>query len=371
MPRIAFVDYFPTHYRRGLYEELARRADPDFYFFSDERERWWNRDVPIATDGGIRRIDLGRYRIAGEAVMPGIGRRLLARRYDAVIKGTNGKLMLPLTYGSAKASGTAFILWSGMWMHPTTRIHRVSKPLLEGIYRGAGAIVVYGEHVRRFVLETRGVSAEKVFVAGQAVDARAFAAVQPVRNGEIAEVLYVGQFEERKGLPYLLDAFDSLGPIPARLRLIGSGSQEPWLRNRAEGRARVEVVGHRSQQELPTDLASARCLVLPSITTALDKEPWGLVVNEALHAGVPVIATDGVGAAAGGLVRDGRNGFVVPEGDVAALAEALRRLVLDRALAARMGDAGRADAAAFSYERMADAFLGAVDHALTAQGRKG
>ena len=64
--------------------------------------------------------------------------------------------------------------------------------------------------------------------------------------------------------------------------------------------------------------------MLPSITTALDKEPWGLVVNEAMHAGLPVVATDAVGAAAGGLVRDGENGFVVPERDADALAAAVR-----------------------------------------------
>ena len=61
--------------------------------------------------------------------------------------------------------------------------------------------------------------------------------------------------------------------------------------------------------------------VLPSITTRLFKEPWGLVVNEAFNQGVPVIATDAVGAAAGGLVENGVNGFVVPEGNSRAIEE--------------------------------------------------
>ena len=66
---------------------------------------------------------------------------------------------------------------------------------------------------------------------------------------------------------------------------------------------------HRA--ELPALYAAADVLVLPSIRTRTFTEPWGLVTNEAMHQGTPVIATDAVGAVAGGLVRDGRNGLVV------------------------------------------------------------
>ena len=176
----------------------------------------------------------------------------------------------------------------------------------------------------------------------------------------------MGQFEERKGLPYLLDALDHLRDTGARLRMIGGGVQSEWVRAQADGRDDIELVGYRSQAELPGEFARARCLVLPSITTREDREPWGLVVNEALHAGVPVVVTDAVGAAAARLVRDGRNGFIVPERDAQALAAAIRQLVEDPDLAARMGEAGREDAAEFNYERMAGAFLAAVDFALAA-----
>ena len=70
-------------------------------------------------------------------------------------------------------------------------------------------------------------------------------------------------------------------------------------------------------------------------------EPWGLVVNEAFDQGVPVIATDAVGAAAGGLVQHERTGLVVPAGDAGALAAALTRLHADPALRARLGAAAR------------------------------
>ena len=296
--------------------------------------------------------------------MPGAVRRIAAGKYDAVIKSPNGRLMLPLVYGASRLSQTGFVLWLGMWMHPNSNFHRASKPFMESIYRGSEAIVAYGKHMRDFALSTSGVVADKIFIAGQAVDGSAFEAVRPARDGTVPEVLFVGQFKEYKGLRYLLDAFDDPSLKRARLRLVGGGPLEDWTRARISDRDHIELVGYRPQDQLPAELARARCLVLPSVTTALEKEPWGLVVNEAFHAGVPVVATDAVGAAAAGLVIDERNGFVVPERDAAALTRAIRSLVESPELAARMGATGREDVAAFNYDRMASAFLDAVEHAI-------
>jgi glycosyltransferase involved in cell wall biosynthesis len=367
--RIAFIDYFPTHYRRTLYEELGRRMDADFYFYADERERYWNKAISPVAGGSFRSVKLRRFRIGGEAFMPGIVRTVNAERYDAVIKSLNGRVMLPLTYLTARARGVAFVLWTGMWYHPRTRFHRVSRAPTESLYRDADAIVAYGEHVRRYVLQTPGVDAEKVFVAGQAVDAAPFAAVRPSFERDVAEILYVGQFEERKGIKFLLDAFTMLQNegVAARLRLIGNGSMEDEIRVRIAGSDAIEIVGYVPQEGLPAQLARARCLVLPSITTDLDREPWGLVCNEAMHAGLPVVASDAVGAAAGGLVRNRSNGFVVPERDSHSLASALRQLVTDAGLSREMGARARHDAAAFDHRRMADGFEAAVEHAVAAR----
>ena len=361
--RIAFVDYFATHYRKRLYEELAQRMEVDFYFFADERERYWNRRIPLVREGDFRRVERRRYRVGGEAVMPGLALALSPRRYDAVVKSLNGRLMLPLVYGTSRARGLPFVLWTGMWHHPHTAFHRLSQPLTRHVYRGSAAIVAYGEHVERYLVATAQVDPGKVFVAGQAVEPDRFTAVEPARNG-VAEVLFIGQFEERKGLADLLGAFDALDDPGARLRLVGNGSLEREVGRRAALDARVDVVGYLPQERLPETLARARCLVLPSITTALDREPWGLVVNEAMHAGVPVIATDAVGAAAGGLVRHEANGLIVPERDPVALAAAIRRLTADGELAARLGDQARRDVARFSHAAMADAFEAAVEHAV-------
>jgi glycosyltransferase involved in cell wall biosynthesis len=361
--RIAFIDYFPPHYRRGLYEELARRTEADFYFFSDERERWHNSAISAEREGDYRVVELRKVRIAGQAFTPGLALKLSPHRYDAVIKSLNGKLMLPLTFGTAKARRVPFVLWTGMWMHPDTAAHRHTQRLTEGVYRAADAIVVYGEHVKCFLGDVPGVDTAKVFVAGQAVNPGRFEQVKP-RGGP--EALFVGQFKAYKGVLTLLDAWRSLSGVAGTLRLVGNGPLEDELRDRAAGADDVEVVGHVAQDDLPAQLARARFLVLPSETTATDREPWGLVVNEAMHAGLPVIATDAVGAAAGGLVRHGRNGLIVPEGRPRELAAAMRRLLEDPDEAATMGAQAREDVRGYTYARMTDAFEGAVDYAIAA-----
>jgi glycosyltransferase involved in cell wall biosynthesis len=361
--RVAFIDYFPTHYRRRLYERLAERMEVDFYFYSDERERFWNPKLPLASGGDFRRVEMRRFRVAGQMLMPGLLPRLTPRRYDAVVKSLNGRLMMPLTWSASHLQGLPFVLWTGMWQHPLSRFHRVSRPLTEGIYRQAGAIVVYGEHVRRFVLRTPGVAATKVFVAGQAVEPEAFANVPPP-NGDSGRILFVGQLKESKGIADLLEAWAGIDAPMATLRMVGNGPLEPDLRAAAARDPRVQVAGYVPQAGLPAELAGARCLVLPSVSTAISREPWGLVVNEAMHAGRPVVVSDAVGAAAGGLVRQGENGLIVPEKQPRALRDALETMLRDQERARRMGEQARRDAGHFTHDRMAAAFEQAVAHAV-------
>ena len=73
-----------------------------------------------------------------------------------------------------------------------------------------------------------------------------------------------------------------------------------------------------------------------------------------------MIATDAVGAAAGGLVRDARNGLIVPAGDSLALADAIGRLAGDAALRTRLGAAGAQDVLAFSHDAWAEGFSRAL-----------
>jgi glycosyltransferase involved in cell wall biosynthesis len=120
------------------------------------------------------------------------------------------------------------------------------------------------------------------------------------------------------------------------------------------------ALGALAPAQLRDVYAACEVLVVPSVATATFREPWGLVVNEAMNRGLAVIASDAVGAAAGGLVRDGETGLVVPAGDVAGLAHALQRVCADHDLRARLGAAGRREVLAYDHDAWAQGFSAAL-----------
>jgi glycosyltransferase involved in cell wall biosynthesis len=131
----------------------------------------------------------------------------------------------------------------------------------------------------------------------------------------------------------------------------------------------VCVAGALPRAELPVAYAAALATVVPSIPTPRFREPWGLVCNEAMHQGRPVVASASVGAAAGGLVRDGDTGLVVAPGDPGALARAIDRLIVDEPLRARLGAAARSAVAGYTYDAMERAFDRALERAFSASRR--
>jgi len=110
----------------------------------------------------------------------------------------------------------------------------------------------------------------------------------------------------------------------------------------------------RGQKRTVTAVAPA-----PAVDPTFN-EPWGLVANEAMNQRCAVIATDAVGAAAGGLVRHERTGLVVSAGDTAALGRAIRRLHADGPLRERLAEAGARAVAAYTYEAWAAGFSEAL-----------
>jgi glycosyltransferase involved in cell wall biosynthesis len=277
-------------------------------------------------------------------------------RYRAVIAGLDGRVALPGAYAAARARRVPFVLWATIWAHPRTAAHALSYLPTRHLYRAADAVATYGPHVSSYVERHRG-SSDGVVVAPQAVDVDHFGAPVPDAERVSARkqaggartellVLLAGRLVREKGIETLLEAWRraDLGP-GARLALAGTGPLERLVR---ESEPSARLLGQVDHADLPALYAAADVLVLPSVRTASFLEPWGLVVNESMLQSTPVIASDAVGAAAGGLVRDGRNGFVVPAGDTEALAARLRALAGSPELRAELGATARADAAAFT-----------------------
>lgn len=318
----------------------------------------------------VRGLTVHRTTEAGAARLVGSG------RYRAVICGLNGRVALPGSYLAARARGVPFILWATVWKHPRTAAHALSVLPTRHLYRKADAVATYGSHITRLVEAHRGARGG-VFVAPQAVDVEHFAAqvdshaVARARSRAGAGdsdllVLFVGRLEEEKGVRVLLDAWQRAGLGPsARLALAGEGPLAAEAQRAGPG---VRALGYVDELELPALYAAADVLVLPSIRTATFTEPWGLVVNEAMLQETPVIASDAVGAVAGGLVQDGRNGLIFPAGDAQALSTRMNALSGAPQLRERLGAAGREDALELTPAAWAQGMRAAMGHARTLRG---
>lgn len=291
-----------------------------------------------------------------------VGALAATGRYRAVIAGTAGRMALPAAWRGARRARIPFVLWSALWAHPRTPAHALGLPLMRHLYRTADAVVAYGPHVAAYV-RSRG--AGNVHIAPQAVDNDFWSSPadgpppEPLGDRDFKAV-FVGRASREKGLRVLRDAWRASGleSTLAALVLVGVGSEPPWIR--AGGAATPVGVGVLPPPQVRNFYAHADVVVIPSIATASFREPWGLVANEAMNQSTPIIASDAVGAAAGGLVRHERNGLVVPAGDAAALGTALRRLRDDSALRERLGRHAARDVAPYTFGAWAAGFAGAL-----------
>jgi glycosyltransferase involved in cell wall biosynthesis len=358
---VALVTNYLPPYRVPLYRMLAERHGVEVYCFGGEAHyvpaslRDLDRQISDAPFPAHR---LERQRDAEE----------LAAGHDAVIAALAGRVAVPAAWRGARRAQRPFILWASLWRHPLTLAHQLSFPLMRRIYRKSDAVLTYGPHVSRYVARYR--RAGKVFVAPQAVEPEVFG--RTVAPDEAAAwrdeagvppgvplAMFAGRLEREKGVETLLRAWRRLGRDGAALCVAGEG---PLLeRARSEAPDGVLFPGRIERERLAAAYAAADFLVVPSIATRRFLEPWGLVCNEAMMQGRPVIASAAVGAVPGGLVVHGANGLVVRPGDDRELAEAMALLIDDEPLRERLGSLARAAVAEYTYERAAAAFGDALD----------
>src|SRR5207249_1328427 len=164
----------------------------------------------------------------------------------------------------------------------------------------------------------------------------------------------------------VLRAFAKAGVPQAHLVYAGEGPLRGELEAEAKSlgiAANVRFLGFRNQSQLPAVYRAADVLVLPS-----EYEPFGVVVNEAMLCGRPVIVSDRVGARFD-LVESGRTGFVYPCGDVEELARLLASLLPDARRLKRLGCAARHRISTWSPEQNVEALVGAVERAVARKRR--
>jgi L-malate glycosyltransferase len=239
---------------------------------------------------------------------------------------------------------------------PTNR-----RPMGHRLARLTGALasrcVAVSPAVRRYLVDELGLPQDKVRLVVNGVPAPA-ASTEAERRA-LRRRLGIGEhdvvigtvcrlFDDHKRVTDLIEAFARLATDHprARLLIVGSGPDRGLMESAAE-RCRFGSRVHFVGRQVPADPYYA---IMDVFALVSSREAFGLVAAEAMHAGIPVVATSVGGL--GEIVVDGSTGFLVHPRRPDELAGVLRKLVTDAALRQRMGDAGKARAAAeYSVER--------------------
>ena len=197
-------------------------------------------------------------------------------------------------------------------------------------------------------LVTRGIPAAAVRVIYCGIDTRHFTPA-PERRAPMPTFAYLGRLKRYKGVELVLRAFAAVRHPDARLLVAGTGDHRPALERLAGSLAlseRVQFLGFVGEAEKLDLLRRAWALAFAS-----PKEGWGITNLEAAGCATPVVASDSPGLRES--VRHGETGFLVPHGDVAAMAARLDAIAASPALVATLGQGARRFAESFTWERAA------------------
>jgi glycosyltransferase involved in cell wall biosynthesis len=179
-----------------------------------------------------------------------------------------------------------------------------------------------------------GIRPDSVFVIPYGVNDYRFLPTvkEPEKHEDTFRFLFVGQIGQRKGIRYLLDAFERLGLVDAELWLCGNIMDvEHILDTMPRG---CRYLGYVPNKQLPAIFSQVDAFVFPSIL-----EGFGLVILEAMACGLPVITTSHTGGP--DIIDDGVEGFIIPPGDADALAETMLHLYEHPVERIEMGTAAR------------------------------
>lgn len=396
--RLAYLVSHPIQYQAPLLRRVAKEPGIDLtvFFISDfslgeYRDEGFGTsfkwDVPLL--GGYRHQMLQTKGPSSPvtATRPWIRNLtpvLRAGRFDAIWLHGYSQITHLRAIAAARRLGIKVMIRAESQMtsaEGTGLTRSMKEAFIRRLFRKIDAFLAIGT-LNQAYYEHYGVSPERIFQVPYAVDNAMFQSLASEADldreklrGDLGlepgrpVILFASKLIPRKRAGDLIEAYARLlrvanEPHPY-LVIVGDGEQRAMLEARARelGLAAVLFLGFKNQRELPAYLNLCDVFVLAS-----EREPWGLIVNEAMNAGRPVIVTDEVGASSD-LVEDGVNGFTIPARDVDALVNALSSITSNPEKAREMGRSGLERINTWDYDADVRGIKQALDYVLAGDRR--
>lgn len=356
MTRVALVLNMPTPYRSPVFQRVSAEIDIDLHLIYStalEPDREW---IQEETDLSERFLRDGTIAWKGRFIHFGLGvwRELRRLKPDVVITGG---------YNPTHLVAFVYCVVAGVRHISNTDGDVESEKRLSVFHRFVRRIVSKGTHayvgpsdssLRLF--ESWGVSSDRLFKAPLSIDNEEFSARQPEERE--FDVLFCGRLNEIKDPLFALSVCAEVAERLNRkitVLVLGTGPLADAVDRMAGGLASLAVtrLGFVQPKEIAVWFQRSRLFLFPT-----DWDPWGLVVNEACAAGLPVLASPNAGAARE-LVQSGMNGYVLAK-DVHLWADHASVILDDPTLWKSMSEVGRGKVAKYTHQKSAEGYLAAI-----------
>jgi glycosyltransferase involved in cell wall biosynthesis len=386
--RIAVLNSHPIQYFAPLYAYLNTAPDLEVtaLYVSDfsirgGRDIDFGREVKWDVDllDGYASLFLGAKSRSHEPkgfwslVAPRVWHEVRSGRYDVLWLHGHGYAANLIALFAAKTAGVRVLMRGETHLGLSRgRIKALlRRPFMGGLYAMCDRLLAIGSANAAFY-RAMGVPDQKIFLVPYAVDNERFVKASELTTNQKAEVrkqyalptdrpliIYAAKFTRRKRPLDLLRAVENIKQMNSSafaVVMVGSGELEGELRAFCADRALDNVIflGFVNQSELPRLYAASDVFVLPS-----ENEPWGLAVNEAMCAGLPVVVSREAGCVAD-LVENGVNGYTPDAGDISALAKALCSLIDGESLRRTQGKASLSRILHWGYQECLEGIRSAL-----------
>jgi glycosyltransferase involved in cell wall biosynthesis len=327
-PRVLFLTVMPSPYQRELFKALHADERVDiqvWYYTKSASDRNWSL-APLSSYEQILRGTTLKWLGSSAHLNYGIARLLKEDSSDIFVISDYSAPTTQIAMRLLTRYHKPWVFWGEVpGLNQRGRIGtQLRNSLQRPISRGATAVAAIGsEAVVAYTKLFAGLHVFNVPYFCDLAPFRAAASSRVTRGKATIDLLFSGQLTKRKGIDILVQAFLQVSDLvpQLRLRIVGAGMEFDTLTRMIPDRSRhrIEFLGFQQPEALPEIFAASDLFVLPS-----RHDGWGVVVNEALGSGLPLITSDRVGAR--DLVEDGRNGFIVPAERIDLLATALLKL---------------------------------------------
>ena len=291
MKKILFITNVPSFYKVNQYNELQKRINVEAVFIAsttDERSAdFMGKDMSFKYHeiGGLSFFSQIRY----------IASILRKNNFDKIVY-TGWDYLIYYIFALFTAKRKNGVVIESSYIESVTS---GAKAFVKKLFLSRISTAYVSGEAQKKLAQNLGFEGDIVKTYG--VGVANFVAQAPYREkATVSKFIYVGRLTEVKNLPFLIDYFNQHPDLS--LTLVGMGSLEQELKSQAKGN--VHFTGAIDNKKLPSVYQSHDVFILPS-----KSETWGLVVEEALNNGLPVLVSDKVGCAEE-IVKEGENGFI-------------------------------------------------------------